>query len=90
MSPEGSHVRRLRPACSPRASTARGMFVLACFSPTCRVLTAAQIARQLDLSPTTVASVAANLVMLGCLTIDPSGAYLLAGASPSLGMKDER
>lgn len=90
MSPEGSHVRRLLPACSPRGSSARGMYVLACFSPTYRALTAAQIARQLDLSLATVESIAANLVMLGCLTLDPSGAYLLAGVSPSLGVKDER
>lgn len=89
MSPEGSHVLRLSPACLPRGSSARGMYVLACFSPTCRALTAAQIARRLDLSPATVKSVTANLVMLGCLTLDPAGAYLLAGASPGLGVKDE-
>jgi DNA-binding IclR family transcriptional regulator len=85
MSPEGSHGRRLRPACLPRGSSARGMYVLACFLPASRVLTTAQIAKQLNLSAATVESVAANLVMLGCLTLDPSGAYLLAGASPSLG-----
>lgn len=90
MSPEGSHVRRLLPACSPRGSSARGMYVLACFSTTCRVLTAAQIAKQLDFSIATVESVAANLVMLGRLTLGPSGAYLLAGGSSSLGVEDER
>jgi DNA-binding IclR family transcriptional regulator len=90
MSPEESHARRLRPACSPRGTSARGMYVLACFSPTCRTLTVAQIARRLDLSPATVQSVAASLVMLGCLTSDSAGAYLLAGASAGLGVKDER
>jgi DNA-binding IclR family transcriptional regulator len=90
MSPEGPHARRLRPAYSPRGSSARGMFVLACFSPTCQVLTAAQIAVRLDLSSATVESLAETLVMLGCLASGPSGEYLLAVKSPSLGVKDER
>jgi DNA-binding IclR family transcriptional regulator len=78
MSPEGSHVRRLLPACSPRGSSACGMYVLACFSPTYRALTAAQIAKQLDLAPATVESVAANLVILGYLDLDPTGVYRMA------------
>lgn len=85
-----SPVRRLRPAYMPRGSSARGMYVLGCFSPACRVLTAAQISKQLDLLPATIESVAANLVMLGCLTLDLSGAYLLAGGSSSLRVEDER
>lgn len=82
----GSHFG-LCPACPPRGPSARGMFVLACFSPTCRILTAAQIARQIDLAPAMVESVGIKLVALGCLTLDQSGAYLLAGASPNLGIK---
>jgi DNA-binding IclR family transcriptional regulator len=67
-----------------------GMFVLVCFSPTRRILTAAQVAKQLDLSPATVEGVAMRLVVLGCLTLDTSSAYLLAGVLKSLVVKDKR
>lgn len=58
------------------------MLLLACFSSERRVLTAAQIAAQLELLPATVEMLASNLVSLHCLDRDASGAYMLAETQP--------
>jgi DNA-binding IclR family transcriptional regulator len=89
MSPTGPHICRLRPRVPVRESRARSLFVLACFSPTRRVLTAEQIAAQLHLSSRTAEGLAENLVRVGCLDLDRSGAYRLAGPSRDLGVRDE-
>jgi len=74
---EGPYVRRLRPTSSTGGSMGT-MLLLACFSSERRVLTAAQIAAQLELLPATVEMLASNLVSLHCLDRDDSGAYMLA------------
>lgn len=86
MSADGPCIRRLRPSPSVRGSRAR-LFVLAYFSPTRRVLTAEQIAAQLELLPATVRQVAAPLVLVNCLEVDRTGAYRLASG---LTVNDER
>jgi hypothetical protein len=90
MSLDGPHVLRSAPRSATGGPLARRLFVLSCFSPKSPALTAEQIVAQIQLSPRTVEALAENLVRVGCLDLDRSGAYWLAGVSPGLEVIDER